>query len=194
MPSISSTPKALPLGKMIVFITIRVGDAICPRASHFSPSEGTHENPALATCVGGTSWVTLGEQTRVICRECRSPARSCAGLPEQWDGGTTPERDLSSQFERAKRYAFSLAKKCSARLTLLHVLEHTSENILDERDRLLHAKEHLQELAELHEAAMGDTAWVVKDGYPADSILRTAGQKQADSDCASRYPCSQGDL
>src|SRR5450755_1803463 len=57
---------------MIVFITIRVGDAICPRASHFSPSEGTHENPALATCVGGTSWVTLGEQTRVICRECRS--------------------------------------------------------------------------------------------------------------------------
>src|SRR5450755_5182010 len=72
MPSISSTPKALPLGKMIVFITIRVGDAICPRASHFSPSEGTHENPALATCVGGTSWVTLGEQTRVICRECRS--------------------------------------------------------------------------------------------------------------------------
>src|SRR5450755_3949454 len=73
MPSISSTPKALPLGKMIVFITIRVGDAICPRASHFSPSEGTHENPALATCVGGTSWVTLGEQTRVICRECRSP-------------------------------------------------------------------------------------------------------------------------
>src|SRR5450755_4157848 len=71
MPSISSTPKALPLGKMIVFITIRVGAAICPRASHFSPSEGTHENPALATCVGGTSWVTLGEQTRVICRECR---------------------------------------------------------------------------------------------------------------------------
>src|SRR5450755_1863357 len=75
MPSISSTPKALPLGKMIVFITIRVGDAICPRASHFSPSEGTHENPALATCVGGTSWVTLGEQTRVICRECRSNDR-----------------------------------------------------------------------------------------------------------------------
>src|SRR5450755_3059298 len=88
MPSISSTPKALPLGKMIVFITIRVGDAICPRASHFSPSEGTHENPALATCVGGTSWVTLGEQTRVICRECRSfckygstksSRRSCCG-------------------------------------------------------------------------------------------------------------------
>ncbi len=72
MPSISSTPKALPLGKMIVFITIRVGAAICPRASPFPPSDGTHENPALATCVWGTSWVTLGERTRVICRECRS--------------------------------------------------------------------------------------------------------------------------
>src|SRR5450755_4277895 len=80
MPSISSTPKALPLGKMIVFITIRVGAAICPRASHFSPSEGTHENPALATCVGGTSWVTLGEQTRVICRECRRFVASVNGV------------------------------------------------------------------------------------------------------------------
>src|SRR5450755_2020948 len=86
MPSISSTPKALPLGKMIVFITIRVGDAICPRASHFSPSEGTHENPALATCVGGTSWVTLGEQTRVICRECRSRSKDARTVP----GETSP--------------------------------------------------------------------------------------------------------
>src|SRR5450755_2009825 len=113
MPSISSTPKALPLGKMIVFITIRVGDAICPRASHFSPSEGTHENPALATCVGGTSWVTLGEQTRVICRECRREGvqpfrRSSTRTPStclfSFGGEPTPRRSsqtLSHGSDRA---------------------------------------------------------------------------------------------
>ena len=67
----SSTPKALPLGKMIVFITIRVSTAICPRASPSQPPTGTRGNPALASCVWSTWWVTLGEQTRVICRECR---------------------------------------------------------------------------------------------------------------------------
>jgi hypothetical protein len=56
---------------MIVFITIRVSAAICPRASPSQPPTGTHGNPAVASCVWSTWWVTLGEQTRVICRECR---------------------------------------------------------------------------------------------------------------------------
>ena len=56
---------------MIVFITIRVSAAICLRASPSQPQTGTHGNPALASCVWSTWWVTLGEQTRVISRECR---------------------------------------------------------------------------------------------------------------------------
>ena len=76
-PSSSSTPKALPLGKMIVFITIRVSAAICPRASPSQHQTGTRGNPALASCVWSTWWVTLGEQTRVICRECRRKLAPC---------------------------------------------------------------------------------------------------------------------
>ena len=66
--SASALAKSYPLvlGKMIVFITIRVRAAICPRASLFQPQTGTHGNPALASCAWSTCWVTLGEQTRVI--------------------------------------------------------------------------------------------------------------------------------
>jgi len=88
--------------------------------------------------------------------------------------------DFSSQSEAAGHYAFSLAKKYGSRLTLLHVLEHASEKILDERDRLLLAKTSLRELANVHEAAMENTDCLVKSGTPAESILKTATQKRAD--------------
>jgi hypothetical protein len=57
---------------MIVFITIRVIAALCPRVGLSQPQTGTNRNPALASCAWSTYWVTLGEQTRVISRECRS--------------------------------------------------------------------------------------------------------------------------
>ena len=88
--------------------------------------------------------------------------------------------DFSLQYEAAERYAFSLAKKYGSRLTLLHVLEHAPENILDERDRLLQTKARLRGLADLREAAMDSTDCLVKSGPPADAILRTAVQKLAD--------------
>jgi len=88
--------------------------------------------------------------------------------------------DFSPQSEAAGHYAFSLAKKYGSRLTLLHVLEHASEKILDERDRLLLAKTSLRDLAKVHDASMDNTDCLVKNGTPAESILRTATQKRAD--------------
>ena len=73
-----------------------------------------------------------------------------------------------------------MARKYSARLTLLHVLEHMTENILDERNRQLQAEKRLKEFAGLHEAVMDKTVSLVKRGDPADSILRTAVQESAD--------------
>ena len=47
-PSVSSAPKALPLGKMIVFITIGVSAAICPRAKPLSASDGNPWKPCFS--------------------------------------------------------------------------------------------------------------------------------------------------
>jgi hypothetical protein len=46
--------EALPLGKMIVFITIRVISAICPGVGLSQPQSGTNRNPALASCAWST--------------------------------------------------------------------------------------------------------------------------------------------
>ena len=111
-PSISSTPKALPLGKMIAFITMRVSTAISPRASPSQPPTGTHVNPALASCVWSTWWVTLGEQTRVICRECRrvrdrecgeSRPATCAGYAPRLTVGRSTGRPEGSARQATKQ-------------------------------------------------------------------------------------------
>lgn len=88
--------------------------------------------------------------------------------------------DFSSQSKAAEPYVFSVAHKYGARLTLLHVLEHPSENIVNEKERLQMAKQKLQGLINLHHAAIERTDLAVKVGAPADAILRTAVQKHAD--------------
>jgi nucleotide-binding universal stress UspA family protein len=88
--------------------------------------------------------------------------------------------DFSSQSKNAETYVYSMAEKYGARLTLLHVLEQPSENIVYEKERLQMAKQKLQALIDLHHAAIEKTDLAVKVGAPADAILRTALQKHAD--------------
>lgn len=137
---------------------------------------------------GRTGWkkMILGSVAERIFRQARCPVLTVGPNVTRshlkYDGprDILLPVDFSSQSEVAERYAFSLARKYGSRLTLLHVLEHTSANILDERDHLLQTKERLRDLADCHAAAMDKTDCLVKSGLPADTILRTAMQKRAD--------------
>ena len=137
---------------------------------------------------GRTGWkkLILGSVAERIFRQATSPVLTIGPNVTQSRVADDRPRDIlfptdfSPQSQGAERYAFSLAKKYSARLTLLHVLEHSSKNIHDERDRLLQARARLRKLATFHEAAIESTDCLVISGRPADSILGTAVQKGAD--------------
>jgi nucleotide-binding universal stress UspA family protein len=88
--------------------------------------------------------------------------------------------DFTRHSVAAASYAFSLAREFRARLTLLHVIEEYGEYLHDRPGLIEGALRKLEELTPEGAALRYSPEPVVEFGSPADSILETASEREAD--------------
>ena len=88
--------------------------------------------------------------------------------------------DFTQHSLAAASYAFSLAREFRARLTLLHVIEEFGERLHDRPGPIEGALRKLEELTTEGAALRWSPEPVVEFGSPADSILQTAAEREAD--------------
>ena len=89
--------------------------------------------------------------------------------------------DFSQESLEASRYAVSLAQEFQARLVLLHVVEGLEPTLLDERTQIAKPyKLWLEKLVPDELRLWCEVEFAVEFGRPAERILQTAWENQAD--------------
>jgi len=88
--------------------------------------------------------------------------------------------DFAPHSLAAASYAFSLAREFRARLTLLHVIEEYGEHLHVRPGPIEAPLRKLEELTSEEGALRYSPERVVEFGSPADSILQTASEREAD--------------
>ena len=89
--------------------------------------------------------------------------------------------DFTTHSERAAAYAISLAQENQAHLTLLHVVQETSEISAHNRARMVeYFTKQLRELLPAEAEMWCEPEIIVEFGDPADIILKVARDAQAE--------------
>ena len=100
--------------------------------------------------------------------------------------------DFKPDAEEGSSYALSLAREFNAHLTLLHVIEDFGEQLHDRPGPIETALEKLEELLPDREGLRYAPEFVAEYGLPADQILQTANEYEAELIILGVRPTSSG--
>ncbi len=130
---------------------------------------GTHSAPGLKRFL-------LGSKAEALYRQISVPVLTLephAHVPKERFASILLPADLKPHSLRAAQYAVSIAEEANAKLTMLHVLEqqYESEGWIMSR---------MQQLVAEDAALWCTPEFRIAGGDPADAILRTAAESNAD--------------
>lgn len=130
---------------------------------------GTHSVPGMKRLV-------FGSKAEALYRQISIPVLTVGPhvyVRKQAFASILLPTDLKPDFLRAAQYAVSVAEESNAKLTLLHVQEHRDES----EDAI---KSRMQQLVSEDAAQWCTPGFRIANGDPADTILKTAAELNAD--------------